>query len=355
MHKRMLSSARSKVFGIAAVVAVGALVMAGCTPNLTLQAVPLPSSTQSEAYAINNLGQAVGYYYPTSVGAEDHAFLYDSKTNVTTDIPPIPVSTQFPKGGTMTDADGINDSGVIVGESNDSQGAVAYDSVSGSWQAMPGCANPGKITNGGLVACGSGIYDLPTNTFQPIVGPPGATCQIVGANDFGKAIENCAITSSSLVAFVIDLKTDVEIPIGTDLGTSAVCVMSISDADVVVGVTNCGGAGGASKPFAYDVSGSTPVRETLGLYDYLAALYVAISDNGIVAVTALIPATNEEPFHLRIGTYNVVTNTAGAYDDSSTFDILNAVNNSSQAVGAAATEPPPSNFSAFYGKLPVAG
>lgn len=354
MRIRMLSSARSRILGVASVAAVGALVLAGCAPNPTLQAVPLPPNTQSKSLAINNLGQVVGYYYSTSGGGGDHAFLYNSKTNVSAGIPPIPVSTQFPDGGTMTDAYGINDSGVIVGLSTSEPPVVAYDSANGSWQAMPGCSSPGTITDGGLVACGTGVYDLSTNTFQSIFST--TDCQVVGVNDSGKAAAICGLATGTYTALVIDLKTGVQMPIGTDLGTSAVCVTSISDSDVVVGNTTCGGAVG--RPFAYDVSKSTPVRVSLGVYDSLPVLTAVVSDSGMVAMPVLVAATSQEPAHERLGTYDLATNTAGAYDDSPSFVLLGAVNDSRQVVGFYGTLPiPPAGEppTAFYGQLPAAG
>lgn len=363
MRTRMLSSARSRILGVAAFAAVGALVLAGCGPNPTLRVVPLPANSGSWAVAINNSGDVVGFYGATAAGGQRRAFLYDPKSNIATDISTIPVSEQFPDGGTMTDAVGINDSGIIVG-SSDKDGPVAYDSVHGSWQTLPGCSEPNgtsnealAITNDGLVACGSGVYDLSTHTFQPIVSQSGTNClDVVGVNDSGKAIANCGDTSDSTGAFVIDLTTGEQTPIGVELAEPVVGVTSISDSGTVVGTTRSNTAIG--QPFAYDVSGPTPVRVSLGLYDSLPVLTAVVSDHGIVAMSVQVPATSQQVLHYRIGTYNLATNAAGSYDDSQSLVILTAVNDSGQAAGMEGALPiPPGGETpnAFYGQLPVAG
>lgn len=224
---------------------------------------------------------------------------------------------------------------------------------------MPGCAEPTEtstehfeITNDGLVACGSGIYDLSQDTYQSIFS--SSNCQVIGLNDFGKAIANCGIDSGSCTALVIDLKTGVQTLLGTELGDPNICVTSISDSDIVVGDAFCGKT--IAPAFAYDVSGVIPVKVSLGGYDSLPVLAAAVSEHGIVAISVQ-PASTAGPSHNRIGTYNLATSTAGAYDDIQNMIILSAVNDSGQATGLTAAYPPPSGgetLNAFYGKLPIA-
>jgi len=100
--------------------------------------------TQATVCGLNNLGQAVGFLtFPNNI---HHAFLYSD--------------------GTMTDlgytyysgeAEAINDSGLIVGHSFDTNGGQSYFCTGGQWQKLPllpGCdrSSPSSINNLGNVA-----------------------------------------------------------------------------------------------------------------------------------------------------------------------------------------------------------
>jgi hypothetical protein len=87
----------------------------------------------SAAYRVNKLGKAVGYTQNQSLA--NRAFLYDSLTDVTTDLNSYPLDggqTPASLGWTLTSAASINDLGVMVG----------YGTISGRstcWIIYPKC------------------------------------------------------------------------------------------------------------------------------------------------------------------------------------------------------------------------
>jgi probable HAF family extracellular repeat protein len=137
-----------------------------------------PGSTDTEAFAINDLGALVGTY--TDANGVTHSFVRSPWGSTTTiDVP----------GATETDARGINDFGAIVGYFFDASGAAHgfKRTPDGTIEQIdfPGAADTGLfgINNQGHMA---GQYDLvsgPTSTgfllkdghFTVLKNPPGAS------------------------------------------------------------------------------------------------------------------------------------------------------------------------------------
>jgi probable HAF family extracellular repeat protein len=143
----------------------------------TFQFFDPPGSTDTEAFAINDLGAVVGTY--TDANGATHSFVRSPRGSITTiDVP----------GATETDAKGINDFGAIVGYFIDASGAAHgfKRTPDGTIKQIdfPGAADTGLfgINNEGHTA---GQYDLvsgPTSTgfllkdghFTLLTNPPGA-------------------------------------------------------------------------------------------------------------------------------------------------------------------------------------
>jgi hypothetical protein len=162
-----------------------------------------PGSTDTEAFAINDLGALVGTY--TDANGVAHSFVRSPWGSTTTiDVP----------GATETDARGINDFGAIVGYFFDANGAAhgfkrtpdgTIDQID-----FPGAADTGLfgINNEGHMA---GQYDLvsgPTSTgfllqdghFTVLKNPPGAAPTSSGPAGLNDA--------DSIVGWFFDLSGD---------------------------------------------------------------------------------------------------------------------------------------------------
>ena len=147
----------------------------------------------TQAYGINNYGQVVGVYNDSSgVG---HGFLYSDGTYLTLDAP----------NSIVTWAEGINDSGIVVGFFYDDNGhhGFSYDGINytvinnpnalaGSYSGtiISGINNMGIMT-GYIVGIGENsdqnfIYD--GNSFTTIDVPNSNFAQIFGINDTGHIV-----------------------------------------------------------------------------------------------------------------------------------------------------------------------
>jgi probable HAF family extracellular repeat protein len=157
--------------------------------SFTFTTIDVPGATITEAQGINNLGQIVGFFR-TSASRANHGFLLSRGTFTTIDVP----------GATDTIANGINDRGQIVGEF-DANGKIHGFLLSGEDFTIidaPGAASTiaNGINDGGQIVG----HFLPANsfnahgfllsrgTFTTIDAPGAASTAATGINDRGRVL-----------------------------------------------------------------------------------------------------------------------------------------------------------------------
>src|SRR5438093_12044119 len=148
---------------IACVMAFTALI--GLTPatfgsGFTFSTIDVPGAFSTEALAINNAGQIVGFFkvFDPNTGIGQHGFLYDRGTFTTIDVP---------AALTVTVPSGINEAGKIVGYFDDNTGihGFLYDRGTFTTIDVPGAQK--------TPACGSNAADHIVGLFDDNTGHPG--------------------------------------------------------------------------------------------------------------------------------------------------------------------------------------
>jgi uncharacterized membrane protein len=137
-------------------VSIGATRQGFLYSNGQMQPIPAPAGVSSEVSALNNNGQIVGEYYLSSTSLLDRLFLYDhGQSRDLGSALGLSLEEDY--------ASAINDSGVIVGDSETTTGAIA-------WAYFPGVGFS-NLNN-----------DIPSNTGWSLQGARdiNAGGQIVG-------------------------------------------------------------------------------------------------------------------------------------------------------------------------------
>jgi hypothetical protein len=206
-------------------------------PGGTPQTLATPTGA-TNAFGINDNGNIVGQF---TSGTSSPGFVLQS-----------PASTGFiqlnaPSGPNIVNAQGINNSGLVVGF------YVGTDGQDHGFRAATSGAHTGALT-------GTAIADP---TIPTVPGEPGATfvfSQILGINDHGIAVGYYGDSTTSQHGFLLDLATDtytfVDDPSEAfDNGVEVTQITGIDNAGEIVGFYSDGG--GVFHGFA-----ACPVGET---------------------------------------------------------------------------------------------
>jgi probable HAF family extracellular repeat protein len=179
------------LFGVTKVIAV----------QYTYAPIDVPNAVKSTAYAINNVGQIVGWYGDSSNCS--HGYVLSGGSFTTIDYPGCP-SPDYPGFYGGTNLFGINDSGEMVGDHGPSWYAVAFGftysgGIISPFPTQPGALStkPIGINNAGQIVGASEMSYYP----WPIIGflysggnftainPPGAINPgAMGINDLGQIV-----------------------------------------------------------------------------------------------------------------------------------------------------------------------
>lgn len=278
------SRRRGLVAGVAVVVA--ALGLASCQPNPTLNVVALPSgSGKSFLASVNDAGMAVG---TSNLGDSTQvAFLVDTSTGAVTDISKIPVSPDYPSGGTMTQAMYVSARGMIVG--SDSAGnVVLHDLSTGSW-AAPGCTAPGDGTGASLyddhgdVVCGGKLYDVATHSDVAVAEPSGCQGRVADVNNVDLVVGYCDAGTEPM--FVTDLSTGTTTGFGSAQGISdpyhEIGFIGTLSNNGMLSVQN---TSNDQQSYLFNVSGATPVIVPIGGSSLIDGVIWGVGDNGLVGM-----------------------------------------------------------------------
>jgi hypothetical protein len=342
-----------RVLAAIAVVSLAVSGLAGCDPKPELMPVALPpGGTSGRLVSINNAGLALGY---STAGSDPigflRAFTYDVNAGTTTDISQIPTGGGFPAGGTFLGVGNVNNQGVIFGptvDPADNVGAALYDTATGRYTAVP-CDGPTafgtrRLSDGGLVACGTTLYDSHDGSRISVPQPDGCNGTIRQVND-NVAVGYCESGDEPL--FVTDLHTGATEAFGAAQG-----LYDPDHDDMTMGPLTNGGllvtespTGDSSPSYIYDVRTASPRIVPLGGSDAWPGIAYGASDSGLVAVA--MAGANEGDAG---GVVIVDTSLGVAHafsSESSGFQLPYAVNNAGQVVGAGDGDLP------FVGTIPV--
>lgn len=169
--------------------------------------------TFSQARAVNNFGQVVGYSWLTTPGI--HAFLYDAHSGTLTDL-----ATAI--GSQQSEAYDINDAGQVVG------------------RFLPDGAS-------GLHAF---LYDIDTGKTTDLGTLGGPSSMAFGINDAGQVVGSAFVTDALQRAFVYDIASGTMTELGALSSTDSVA-LDINNAGQIVGWSRASGPFGM-RAFLYD-------------------------------------------------------------------------------------------------------
>jgi probable HAF family extracellular repeat protein len=269
----------------------------------------------SYAYALNRLGDVVGYSQTGGTGYNYHAFLYTNGQMI--DLGTL--------GGTYSIATGINDLGQVVGYSTAADGtyhAFLYASGTmtdlgnfGGIYAIPmGINNAGQIVGYKIDADYSYHAFIDTNGTLTDLGTLGGTYTIPYAiNDWGEATGYASVAGYNYHAFRYSGGALADL--GTLDGGSYSIGMDINNAGQVVGYSNTGS--GSYHAFISGGSGLTDLGTLGGGYSIAEGLnnlgqvvgYSATAANAyhpflytggtMIDLTALLPTTGATPSYVK--------------------------------------------------------
>jgi hypothetical protein len=318
------------VVGILALAVAG---LAGCDPKTSISPVAMPPGDRGRLVAINNAGLAVGIFDGSTF---NQAFTYDANAGVTADISNIPAEGDFPNGGTFHDVSNINSHGVVVGAVSDvgswdfGRGAL-FDSANGTYSAIP-CDGDGviglmRLSDDGLVACGTSLYDTTDGQSISVPQPTGCVGTLDQVND-QVALGHCRGGTEPF--FVTDLSTKATAAFGSAQGFSVVDGVNYNEARLTNGNLFVATDESVPTSFVFDVSGAAPHVVPINGHNSIPAAVYCASDSGLLAFG--IPAVSA-PNGGSVIVYDTQTNTVLDTFTTSLGGWPFGINDSGQAVG----------------------
>lgn len=171
-------------------------------PDGTTTILDTLGGDHSIAAGINNAGKVVGSA-DTSMGPS-HAVLYDPTVSTAEDLGLF--------GGFTSGATAINDSGIILGlaEYSDGRHSIIYDSTLGTWIDLGGGSiardinNTGQVVGGSIAADGLRHAFLYENGVMKDLGALGGDTGASGINDIGQVVGSGLTAANQVRAFLWD-------------------------------------------------------------------------------------------------------------------------------------------------------
>lgn len=354
---KSMKSNRLALRSVAAVVlfAFTMFAIAGCEPKPALTPVALPFGQSGDRLvSINDAGLAVGYFETTS----KRAFTYDVKTGVATDISAIPVSTDFPGGGTFLLAGYVNDHGIVLGAASNQvdddnptnfDNSALYDTATGTYTRVP-CTLPVRlgmraVSDGGLVACSDELYDSTNGSTVPVAQPTGCNGKLLEVND-KVVVGQC--TAGTEPYFVTDLKTGTTSAFGAAQGLfdpnyELTQVGNLSNGNLLTAQS----LSGDDESYVFDVSDAAPRVVPLGSNDVWQGIAVGVSNSGLVSVGLPSGSGSTNGGVVLVDAQTGAVRQTWSAGPSSDQPIPYAVNDAGQVVGVGNGEIP------FVGVIPA--
>jgi probable HAF family extracellular repeat protein len=285
----------------------------------------------SYAFAINEQGQVVGYAYNSAASSDApiHAFLYNGSTM--TDLSSV-------LGGTWSQAEGINDSGQVVGYySTGAASARVFEAFLYNGTKKRDLGDLGgesaiamAINNSGQVVGYSSLADNSTHAFSSDgthmsdLGTLGGSSSVAySINDKGDIVGVSSGSNNASHAFLYTESTMKDL--GLLAGSSSTIAYAINNSGFIVGSATLSGSSGGSRAFLSTGSTMVDLNSLLNASGQGWQLLEArsINDSGQIVGIGVNPAGQTHAFLLNpvaaaSGT-PTVTVTAGS--DKSTYNI----------------------------------
>jgi probable HAF family extracellular repeat protein len=237
----------------------------------------------SEATAINNLGQVVGY--SKTSGGQDHAFLYSDG-----------VMTDLGGSGGSSYAYGINDSGQVAGYSTAGSGIHAFRYSDGKLTDLGTLGGQHSyafaINQAGEVA---GYSTTAAGIPEAFVSSGGALTDLggLGTDDQGNSLGSYAygINKSGQVVGYADVSIDNGNQVASHAfvaGGGAMTDLGAGDSSTALGINDAGQVIGVWKSAYYIESG--------GVFTTLSALPAGINNHGDVVGYTQGPSSQSAPY-----------------------------------------------------------